>query len=137
MPVSRLDHFAVLTEDAISTAEFYGFTLGLEQGPRPNFSVAGVWLYCDGQPLVHIVEKANVPRADGLLDHVAFSASGLADFVGRLKSRSIAYDLRHFPEGSAFGGAWQLFFLDPNGARIEIDFPASEPQPALEELAAS
>jgi hypothetical protein len=24
------------------------------------------------------------------------------------------------------GGLWQLFFLDPNGARVEIDFAASE-----------
>ena len=132
MPVSHLDHFAVLTDDAAATAEFYSFTLGLEFGPRPNFSVAGVWLYCNGLPLVHLVERGKPANAEGPLDHVAFSGSGLTDFVGRLKSKGVAYDLRHFPGGSLYDGAWQLFFRDPNGVRIEVDFPASEPHPISE-----
>ena len=27
-------------------------------------------------------------------------------------------------------GTWQLFFFDPNGAKVEIDFDKSEPAPA-------
>ena len=30
------------------------------------------------------------------------------------------------PENGHAGGLWQLFFFDPSGARVEIDFAASE-----------
>jgi catechol 2,3-dioxygenase-like lactoylglutathione lyase family enzyme len=130
MPINRLDHIAILTRDALASAEFYGFVLGLEPGPRPNFKVPGVWLYCDGNPLVHIVEVTEPPAANGSFDHVAFSGTDLASFVARLNARDVSYDLRHLPEGGSSGSAWQLFFRDPDGARVEIDFPASEPQPA-------
>jgi hypothetical protein len=26
-------------------------------------------------------------------------------------------------------GPWQIFFDDPNGAKLELDFPAEEPGP--------
>ena len=26
-------------------------------------------------------------------------------------------------------GTWQLFLHDPNGAKVELDFPADEPAP--------
>jgi catechol 2,3-dioxygenase-like lactoylglutathione lyase family enzyme len=131
MPVSHLDHFAVHTRDAGATAEFYSFALGLERGPRPDFTVAGVWLYCGNHPLVHIVETPREPGPDGLLDHVAFSGTGLPEFVSKLESHGIAYDLRRFPDGSSYGGAWQLFFRDPNGVRIEVDFPGNEQWPVV------
>jgi hypothetical protein len=39
-------------------------------------------------------------------------------------SRRAAKPRRHQP-GHA-GGVWQLFFFDPSGARVEIDFAAGE-----------
>ena len=36
-----MDHFTVVTKDAIATAEFYSSVLGLELGPRPNFAFPG------------------------------------------------------------------------------------------------
>jgi hypothetical protein len=46
--------------------------------------------------------------------------------VAKLKGRGIAYELRRLP---AYG-TWQLFFHDPNGAKVEIDFDAAELAPA-------
>jgi len=43
-----------------------------------------------------------------------------------LKARGLAYDLRRLPGGGHGAGVWQLFFNDPNGARVEIDFAATE-----------
>ena len=129
MPIERMDHFTVLTKDAIATAEFYSFILGLEPGPRPNFSFPGVWLYREGKPVVHVVEKDEIPSGPGVLDHMAFWATDLAGFIAKLKARQIVYDLRRVPEGGPSVGVWQLFFHDPNGARIEIDLPANEPAP--------
>ena len=33
MPITRLDHFTVLTKDAEATAEFYSLILDMEIGP--------------------------------------------------------------------------------------------------------
>jgi catechol 2,3-dioxygenase-like lactoylglutathione lyase family enzyme len=61
-----------------------------------------------------------------VIDHMAFSGKDLAAAVAKLKARGIAYELRRLP---AYG-TWQLFFFDPNGARVEIDFDPAEPAPA-------
>jgi hypothetical protein len=57
---------------------------------------------------------------------MAFSARGLADVTARLEAAGIAYDLKRQAESRV----WQLFVFDPNGARVELDFDASEPGPA-------
>jgi len=46
--------------------------------------------------------------------------------VGRLKAKGIAFDLRRLPGYHT----WQLFFVDPNGAKVEIDFDPAEAAPA-------
>jgi catechol 2,3-dioxygenase-like lactoylglutathione lyase family enzyme len=130
MSITGMDHFTVLTKDAIATAEFYSFVLRLEPGPRPNFAFPGVWLYSQGKPILHVVEKDEIPARDGVLDHMAFWGTDLAGFVARLRARGIPFDLRRAPEGGPATGVWQLFFRDPNGARVEIDLAASEPPPA-------
>ena len=129
MPITRMDHFTVLTKDAIATAEFYGFILGLEPGPRPNFAFPGVWLYSQGKPTLHVVEKDEIPAGPGVLDHMGFWGTDLSGFVARLRARGVAFDLKRTPDGGSAPGVWQLFFHDPNGARIEIDFAASEQAP--------
>jgi catechol 2,3-dioxygenase-like lactoylglutathione lyase family enzyme len=129
MPIERMDHFTVVTKDAIATAEFCSSVLGLEPGPRPNFSFPGVWLYSEGRPLLHVMEKDEIPSGPGVLDHMAFWATDLRSFLARLNQRGIAYDLRRVPDGGPAAGVWQLFFRDPNGARVEIDLAATEPAP--------
>jgi hypothetical protein len=58
---------------------------------------------------------------------MAFSATGLSNIADRLRAANVPYDLRRQPESRV----WQLFFFDPNGARVEIDFdPSEEPPPA-------
>jgi catechol 2,3-dioxygenase-like lactoylglutathione lyase family enzyme len=126
MSITGMDHFTVLTKDAIATAEFYSFVLGLEPGPRPNFAFPGVWLYSQGKPILHVVEKDEIPAGTGVLDHIAFWGTDLSGFIARLKERGVAYDLKQTPEGGSARGVWQLFFHDPNGARVEVDLAANE-----------
>jgi hypothetical protein len=57
---------------------------------------------------------------------MAFSAQGLGDALARLDRRGIHYAHRR----QAGAGTWQVFFFDPNGARVELDFDASEAEPA-------
>lgn len=129
MPITRMDHFTVLTKDAKATAEFYSSILGMEIGPRPNLNVRGVWLYCEGAALLHVIEKDDVPEGSGVLDHMAFCGNDLSGLIAKLEAHKVAYKLGRFPSGGPSSGDWQLFFRDPNGARVEVDLPASEPDP--------
>jgi hypothetical protein len=92
------------------------------------FTFPGAWLYADGgkgkHPILHIV--AGRKMVAGVIDHVAFSGRGLAAAVAKLKGKGMSYELRRLP---AYG-TWQLFLVDPNGAKVEIDFDAAEPAPA-------
>ena len=62
----------------------------------------------------------------GVIDHMAFTGKDLDATLTKLKSRGIKYELRRLPNW----GTWQLFFHDPNGAKVEIDFDPAEPAPA-------
>ena len=127
MSVTAVNHFTVLTDDLPQTLAFYEEFLNLKPGARPPFTFPGAWLYADGgkgkDPILHVI--AGRPKAElvkGVIDHMAFSGQGLAAALGKLKARGIPYELRQLP---AYG-TWQLFFFDPNGAKVEIDFDSAE-----------
>jgi catechol 2,3-dioxygenase-like lactoylglutathione lyase family enzyme len=126
MPAIAMDHFTILTEDVAATVAFYGDILDLQAGPRPPFNFPGAWLYGGGRPILHVVGGRPLPEdPQGVLDHMAFSAAGLRDTIQRLTARGVRYDLQHLPGSSL----WQLFFFDPSGARVELDFRGEEAPP--------
>jgi len=125
MPVRGMNHFTLLTKDVAATEEFYGDLLGLKAGYRPPISRPGVWLYAGEDPVLHVIDPVQMPnQAHGVLDHMAFTATGLKDVVSKLQRRGMKYDLRQQGET----GAWQLFFHDINGAKVELDFRKEEPE---------
>jgi len=126
MPIERMDHFTIVTKDAAATEKFYREMLGFVPGPRPSFAFPGTWLYLGDRAVLHVVQKSEVPSGSGVLDHMAFWGTNLPSYVAKLKARGLPYDLRRVPDGGAASGVWQLFFFDPNNARVEIDFAASE-----------
>ena len=130
MPIQRMDHFTIVTKDAKATAKFYNEMLGFTEGERPNFGFPGVWMWNEGKPILHVIQKAEIPEGPGVLDHMAFWVTDLGGYIGKLKAKGIKYDLRRLPEGGYGAGIWQLFFHDPNGARVEIDLAADEVAPA-------
>jgi len=127
MSIQAMNHFTVLARDLDATKAFYVGLLGLADGPRPPFDFPGAWLYIGDQAVLHLIGGRPVPEpAAGVLDHMAFSASDLGGTVARLKAHNIDYVLRR----QAGHGPWQLFCHDPNGAKVELDFSASEAAPA-------
>ena len=75
---------------------------------------------------MHVAERPAIPEGGGVLDHIAFTGVDAPAYVAKLKARGIKYDLRRLPQSGHAGGVWQLFFFDPSGARVEIDFAATE-----------
>jgi len=131
MPITRMDHFNIITDDLPATLAFYEEHLNLKPGARPPFTFSGAWLYADGgrgkDPILHVVAgKDRKLLVKGVIDHMAFYGTGLAETVAKLKAKGIDYELRRLPEY----GTWQLFFHDPNNAKVEIDYDAKEPAPA-------
>jgi catechol 2,3-dioxygenase-like lactoylglutathione lyase family enzyme len=124
MPATAMNHVTILTDDVDGTIAFYHDLLGLTAGPRPSFGFPGAWLYAGGQPILHVVggRRRDELKA-GVIDHMAFSAVGLSPTLAKLDARGIAHDCRRL----AGAETWQLFFHDPNGARVELDFAATEP----------
>jgi catechol 2,3-dioxygenase-like lactoylglutathione lyase family enzyme len=134
MPITHLEHYLVLTDDIDATRDFYRDVLGLEVGPRPPLAFAGYWLYAGGMPCVHIAERASYtassapagipvsPRAAGTgpFDHAAFIAKDFDEIAGRLARHGVRAHLNVVPGN----GLRQLFVLDPNGVKIEINIPA-------------
>jgi catechol 2,3-dioxygenase-like lactoylglutathione lyase family enzyme len=122
MDVSGMNHFTILARDLDETRAFYTEVVGLTEGYRPPLKFPGLWLYAGGTAVLHVIHRQQLPEPGGVFDHMAYSASGLAAAVERLKSRGIDYQLRQ-QVGTEL---WQLFFYDPNGARIELDFASDE-----------
>jgi len=126
MSVAGMNHFTVLTDDVEGTARFYHDLLGLTVGPRPNFDFPGAWLYVGDQPILHLIGgRSKDELKPGVIDHMAFTGRDLAGTLSMLKARGIEHSYRR----QVTSGVWQLFFFDPNGAKVELDFAAEE-QPA-------
>ena len=140
MPISRLGHYSVRTSQLAASVHFYSRVLGLHEGFRPAFDFPGAWLYNGDDEadfgVVHLigVDQSNPsglrdylgdkPEASGTgtLDHIAFIATGVADFRQCLSNEGIAFRERTVPGLRLH----QVFFEDPSGVTIEMNFPAHE-----------
>lgn len=126
MTIEGMNHFTVLSSDLNRSKAFYIGILGLTEGYRPPFSFPGAWLYAGNQAILHIMTGKPMPaQAAGVIDHMAFTASNLQAVVNSLKQQGIDFKLSRLKDLES----WQLFCHDPDGAKVELDFPASEPDP--------
>ena len=119
----RFDHINITApEDLLNEVKnFYCEVLGLSEGFRPKFSRGGYWLYSGDRALVHLSIHSAPPGTGtrGYLDHVAFQTSGLEAFVARLNSLGLEFRTSYVPELDMT----QLFFKDPAGTGLEVNFP--------------
>ena len=123
MIATGMNHFTILTDDVPGTVDFYRDLLGLVDGYRPDLGFPGAWLYVGPQAVLHIVGgRSRDALKPGVIDHIAFSATGLRATLDTLAESGIRHDVRQ----QAGTGFWQVFFHDPNGARVELDFAANE-----------
>ena len=132
MPLLRMEHYLVLTDDIDATRDFYRDVLGLAVGPRPPLGFPGYWLYLGETPCLHIAEwqtytahsnRLGIPvtrRATGTgpFDHVAFNATGYAGMKRELEQRKIPFSINE-PRGVDLR---QIFLDDPNGVKIELNY---------------
>ena len=149
MPLSHIEHFLVAADDIDATRDWYARVLGMKPGPHPDFGFPVHWMYLGERDIVHIgpsargageIQRKYLGRTSqdagsgtGALDHIAFRATGLRAMLQHLEREKI-----HFTQRRANGQAlFQLFFHDPNGIKIELNYDAAEAEGIQPELMAS
>lgn len=133
MAVQSLDHYTIIASDLERSVAFYTDVLGLENGKRPDFKFPGAWIYVGDKAVVHLLGTdgadamadggvfgggENAGTGTGSIHHVAFRATGLEDYVKRLKAQNIPMKEQDVP-------GWplhQVFLEDPDGVTIELNF---------------
>ena len=141
MPLSHIEHFLVQTTDMAATRDWYVRVLGMTDGWHPDFKFPVCWLYIGDRDVVHVTEGgANVSEnrrryvgqeslatsGSGVVDHIAFRATGLRAMLQHLQRLNVAFKQRQVSDQ----GLYQLFLFDPNGIKIELNFTNTE---AIEE----
>jgi catechol-2,3-dioxygenase len=128
MPVRAFDHYNLRAERALldELRDFYRDVVGLTVGERPPFRSFGYWLYSDGRPVLHLSQASEgESRPSGAVNtfaHAAFNCTGRADYEKRLQQLGIPYRTASVP----LLNLAQLFFHDPAGNGVELQFDASE-----------
>ncbi len=137
MPLSHLEHFLLQTADIERTCDWYVRVLGFRVGPSPDFKFPVKWLYLGGRDVIHVCEggagvsenrkrylgqQSEALSGSGVIDHVAFRASGLEQTIAHLRSLGIDFNERRVDDQ----GLYQLFLFDPNGVKVELNFPGAE-----------
>lgn len=100
--------------------DFYLEILGLMEGFRPQSTINGFWLYSEERALIHLAESNEhfANERQGYLDHIAFQSTGLKQMLEKLHKHDIPFSQDYFPEIDMT----QLFFKDPAGTGVEINF---------------
>jgi len=144
MRVQRLDHYSIRTTDLDKTIRFYTEVIGFVSGPRPPFKFPGCWLYNGADTfgisngVVHVIGiDPNDPQGlieylgdkdpaalegGGAVDHIAFYCTDLAGLYERARKAEVPFRERTVPSLDIH----QVFFEDPSGVTLELNFPAAE-----------
>jgi catechol 2,3-dioxygenase-like lactoylglutathione lyase family enzyme len=105
---------------------FYTEVVGLEQGLRPPFPRFGYWLYAGAQDVLHLTEASadehRLLQTNTSFDHASFNCTGRQAFERKLTRLGMAYSVSHVPQT----GQVQLFFKDPAGNGVELNFTGSD-----------
>lgn len=137
MPLSHLEHILVQTRDIEATTRWYVEVLGMCVGYTPDFKFPVQWLYIGEQDVIHVTEggantsanrkayvgqQSEAESGTGVIDHIAFRATGLRETLERLRRLAIDFKERQVDDQ----GLYQVFFFDPNGIKVELNFQADE-----------
>ena len=122
MAIQYLDHFNIRApkEQLSEVKDFYIDVLNFKVGFRPELSGPGQWLYAGPNAMVHLSEDESrtSKKGDDFLDHIAMRCVGVNEFAKNLNEYSILYRPAYIPEIDLT----QLFFKDPAGVTIELNF---------------
>ena len=132
MPITKMEHYLVMTNDIEATKDFYEQVLEFKVGFRADLGFSGYWLYLNEVPVIHIAEwesytehslEQGIPvttpsHSTGVFDHIAFNGTNAQEMIDRLDALNIAFHRNDVPVANVV----QLFLADPNGLKIELNY---------------
>ena len=148
MPLSHLEHFLIQSADLEGTKDWYCDLLGMTVGYSPDFKMPVYWLYIGDTDVLHMTvggenvsenrqkylgQQSTATYGSGVVDHVAFRATGLREMMDHLDAKGIDYTRRQVDDQ----GLFQLFLMDPNGVKVELNFAAAEAEEIKADVMAS
>ncbi len=124
---ARPRHVALPPEDLPAVLAFYRDTIGLVEGPRPEFDFPGAWLYAGGRAVLHLVGRKGAappagPAPGASFEHIALRCRGLPGIREELAKRGIPFTEAPLPGMPLH----QLFLADPFGLRVELNFDMTD-----------
>lgn len=142
MPLNKLAHYSIRTQNLEASERFYTDLLGFRVGFRPSFPFPGRWLYLsDDESEFGVVHLVGIDQNDaeglkaylgdrepdslvgtGAIDHIAFIATGWPGLRARCKALDQQFVERIVPSL----GLLQIFISDPSGIMIELNYPSHE-----------
>ena len=137
MPLGHLEHILIQTSDMEATRDFYTRVLGMHVGPSPDFKFPVFWLYIGDQDVIHVTaggantsenrkqylgQQSDAVSGSGVIDPLAFRCTGLSETMEHLSKLNIDFKRRMVNDQ----GLFQLFFMDPNGIKVELNFSNAE-----------
>jgi len=108
MPLSHLEHYLIQAEDLEATRDWYVRVLGMRSGAHPDFGFPVYWLYLGERDVLHLTQggagtsekrkqylgqESEATRGSGVIDHVAFRATGLAEMLAHLDRLGVAFKI--------------------------------------------
>jgi catechol 2,3-dioxygenase-like lactoylglutathione lyase family enzyme len=127
IPLGRMDHVALPTNDAARGERFYCDVLGFHAVPRPSFSFDGRWLVHDAVGvMLHLIHAQDYERPSGPLNtmrgHFALRCPDIEIALHTFRAHKIEFVERRLPDY----GYRQVFIQDPDGNIIELgEWPES------------
>ncbi|MEN9544678.1 MAG: hypothetical protein RLZZ598_1511 [Pseudomonadota bacterium] len=124
MPTLGFSHYNLRAPRALleRLRDFYRDVVGLTEGERPPFQSFGYWLYAGDQAVLHLSESLPGEQRSTELassfDHAAFRCTDRLEFEQRLTRHGIHFERASVPHT----GQRQLFFADPAGNGVELNF---------------
>ena len=105
---------------------FYSEVVGLKLGERPPFTRFGYWLYVGSQDVLHLTQASSdenrSTHAVTTFDHASFNCTGRKAFEQKLVCHGVQFEVSQVPQT----GRFQLFFKDPAGNGVELNFPEAD-----------
>jgi len=120
--VKGLSHIGIMVKDLDASVDFYkrlGFVLDNEESiPARNVRLA---FMSAGTCLIELVERADYePRPAGVVDHIALEVDDIDAAVASANEKGISINAAEINAANILGGIRNVFFVGPDGERLEF-----------------
>ena len=117
MKILELNHIALHVADLEASIAFYRDQLELAPIPRPAFDFPGAWFRLGTQQELHLIAGREQPvESQARGTHFALQVDSIEEAAALLRRN----DITHRAPKRRPDGAWQIFFTDPDGYKIEL-----------------